>query len=80
MDIKVLGPGCQNCQTLETRTRKVLDDLGLTASVDKVTDYSDIAAYGVVATPALVIDERVVVSGRVPAVAELQQLFAETTS
>ena len=63
MDIKILGPGCRNCATLEKRTHEALAELGQDATVTKVTDYAEIAAYGVMQTPALVIDEQVVVSG-----------------
>ena len=57
MKIKVLGPGCKNCVNLEKNTRAALAELGLDADVEKVTDYGDIAAYGVMKTPGLVIDE-----------------------
>ncbi len=76
MDIKVLGPGCRNCQTLEARTQEALADLGLGATVEKVTDYPTIVGYGVMSTPALVVDEQVVVSGRVPTTAQLRELIA----
>lgn len=75
MKIKVLGSGCANCQTLEKRTTQALDLLGLDAKVEKVTDYAAIAAYGVMSTPALVIDDQVVLAGRVPKVAELQMVL-----
>ena len=75
MKIKVLGSGCANCQTLEKRTAQAVSLLGLDADIEKVTDYVDIAAYGVMSTPALVIDEQVVLAGRVPKVAELQTLL-----
>ena len=75
MKIKVLGSGCANCQTLEKRTTQALDLLGLDAKVEKVTDYAAIAAYGVMSTPALVIDDQVVLTGRVPKVAELQMVL-----
>lgn len=65
MLIKVLGPGCKNCVALEKATREAIDRLGLDATVEKVTDYAAIAGYGVMATPALVVDEKVVSSGRV---------------
>ena len=66
MEIKVLGPGCKNCVNLEKNTHKALEQLQADAEVIKVTDYADIAAYGIMSTPGLVIDEEVVVSGRVP--------------
>ncbi|MCX6397995.1 MAG: thioredoxin family protein [Propionibacteriales bacterium] len=71
MIIKVLGPGCRNCRDLEAATRRALDELGTSAELEKVTDYPTIARYGVMATPALVIDERVVCSGRVPGADEI---------
>jgi small redox-active disulfide protein 2 len=73
--IKVLGPGCGNCERLEARTREALESLGLQATVAKVTDYGEIAGYGVMKTPGLVVDERVVVSGRVPTTSEIRQLL-----
>ena len=74
MDIKILGPGCRNCATLEKRTHEALAELGQDATVTKVTDYAEIAAYGVMQTPALVIDEQVVVSGKVPVTRALREL------
>ena len=75
MDIKVLGPGCANCTTLEKRTNDALAATGVAATIEKVTDFAEIAAYGVMSTPALVIDEQVVVSGRVPKVDEIEALL-----
>lgn len=65
MLVKVLGPGCRNCIALEQATKEAIDRLGLDATVEKVTDVAAIAGYGVMATPALVVDERVVSAGRV---------------
>ncbi|MCB2224421.1 MAG: TM0996/MTH895 family glutaredoxin-like protein [Actinobacteria bacterium] len=76
MQIKVLGAGCANCHTLEDRTREAVAQAGLSADVEMVTDYGVIAGYGVLATPALVIDETVVFSGRVPDVPELVSIVA----
>jgi small redox-active disulfide protein 2 len=75
MKIQVLGPGCQNCVTLESRTRRALAACGREATVEKVTDYAEIARLGVMKTPGLVIDGKVVVSGRVPSVEEIQALL-----
>lgn len=75
MDIKVLGPGCRNCETLEQRTREALTGLGREAPIGKVTDAVEIVGYGVLSTPGLVVDGEVVVSGRVPSVAELTELL-----
>jgi len=78
MEIKILGPGCRNCTTLEQRTREALVELQLDATLTKVTDYGEIAAYGVMSTPALVIDEKVVVAGRVPTSRALRELLTTT--
>ena len=76
MIVKVLGPGCANCRKLEQVTHTALDELGLEATVEKVTDYGVIAGYGVMRTPALVVDEMVVSSGRVPSSAQVRELLA----
>ncbi|WP_454227183.1 thioredoxin family protein [Propioniciclava flava] len=76
MHIKVLGPGCANCVNLEKNTRAALASLGMEASVEKVTDYADIAGDGIMRTPGLVVDEQVVLSGRVAKPAEIAQLLA----
>lgn len=75
MDIKILGPGCRNCVTLEQRTREALAELSVPATITKVTDVAEIAGYGVMRTPALVVDDHVLVSGRVPTVAQLRDLL-----
>jgi small redox-active disulfide protein 2 len=80
MDIKVLGPGCRNCALLEARTREALADLGRDATIGKVTDFAEIAAYGVMRTPALVVDGQVVVSGKVPTARRLSALVAEAST
>jgi len=77
MDIKILGTGCVNCKNLEAVTRGALDDLGLHVEIDKVTDPSDILSWGVMSTPALVIDDEVVLSGRVPSRAQIKELLTQ---
>ena len=79
MNIKVLGSGCRNCVRLERAAREAVADLHLDAEVEKVTDVAVIAGYGVLATPGLVVDEQVVVSGRVPSVEELRGMLAART-
>ena len=66
VDVKVLGAGCPNCKKLEAETRAALDALSIDYELTKVTDYADIAAYGVLQTPALVMNERVVSAGKIP--------------
>ncbi|MCM0619298.1 thioredoxin family protein [Nocardioides bruguierae] len=75
LQIAVLGPGCRNCRALEKATRRALDELGLDAEISHVTDYAAIAALGVLATPGLEVDGQVVLSGRVPSVAEVKDLL-----
>ncbi len=76
MLIKVLGPGCANCVNLEKHTREALASLGLEADVEKVTDDAAIAGYGVMKTPGLVIDEELVLSGRVAKADEIARLLS----
>lgn len=79
MTIKVLGPGCMNCRTLELRTREALAQTGLTATVEKVADLDRIVAYGVLRTPGLVIDEKLVWQGSVPTVEKIKEIIAAHT-
>jgi small redox-active disulfide protein 2 len=65
--IKILGPGCANCRRMEEVARKAAADLGVEAEFVKVTDTNDILAYDILSTPGLVINEKVVCSGRIPA-------------
>lgn len=76
MDIKILGSGCTKCQTLERITHEAVDELGLSADFEKITDPGEIAAWGVMSTPALVIDDQVVLSGRVPTSDDIKRLLA----
>ncbi len=71
VSIKVLGAGCPNCRKLEALAREVVGELGADASVEHVQDFRKIAAYGVMATPGLVVDEVVRSAGRVPSKAEV---------
>lgn len=75
MEIKILGPGCPKCKTLDQLTREVVEQNGIDATVVKVEDIVAIMNYGVMSTPALVIDEKVVVKGRVPSADELKKLL-----
>ena len=75
MTIKVLGSGCINCKTLEKRTIEALQDLKMEAVIEKVEDYQKIASYGIMRTPGLVIEEKVVVAGFVPPVEKLKEIL-----
>jgi small redox-active disulfide protein 2 len=76
MIIKILGSGCANCANLEKATREAATDLGIEATFEKVTDYALIASYGVMRTPALVVDETLVLSGRVPTTTQVRDILA----
>jgi small redox-active disulfide protein 2 len=71
LTIKVLGPGCANCERMEQLVRKIVDDLAVEAHIEKISDMQQILEYGVVNTPGLVVGDEVVVSGRVPTEAEM---------
>jgi small redox-active disulfide protein 2 len=75
MTIKVLGPGCMNCRTLEQRTREALAEIKLDALVEKVTDFNDMASYGILRTPGLVIDGKLVLQGMVPQVQKIKEII-----
>ena len=71
MKIKILGPGCAKCHQLEKTTREVVSELGIAADVEDVKDIKKIMEYPILTTPGLVINEKLVVSGRVPSKAEV---------
>ena len=66
LEIKVLGSGCTNCVTLEKLCRQVVAENNIEANIQKVTDFKEIAAYGIMSTPGLVINGKVVLSGKLP--------------
>jgi small redox-active disulfide protein 2 len=80
MEVKILGTGCPNCKRLEKVTLQALNEMGVQATVTKVSDIGDIMTYDILATPGLVIDEEVVASGRVPSKAEVAALIATALS
>ena len=71
MEIKVLGSGCPNCKRLEKVAQQVVSEMAVKATVTKVTDWDGIMAYDIVSPPGLVINEKVVSSGRIPSRAEV---------
>jgi len=78
MNIKVLGTGCSNCKTLEKLVRTTVEELKIDATVEKVEDIQQIMGYGIMRTPGLVIDEKVVLSGKVPSAKELVELIEKS--
>ena len=77
MKIEILGPGCRNCALLEKRVLEAIETLGVEATVVKVVDYDEILAKGVMATPGLVIDGQVVLSGKVPTTRAIQDMVRD---
>jgi small redox-active disulfide protein 2 len=75
MEIKILGPGCPKCKMLDKITREVVERNGIHANITKVEDIMEIMKYGVMSTPALVINEKVVVKGRIPSSDEIKKLL-----
>jgi len=69
--IKVLGPGCANCKRLEQLAHQAVDSLGIEANFEKVTDYTKIVDLGVMRTPGLIVNDKVVSSGRIPSEEEI---------
>jgi small redox-active disulfide protein 2 len=76
MEIKILGTGCPKCKTLEKLTRDVVEQNGIDAKIIKVEDILQIMRYGVMTTPALVVDEKVVIKGRIPSSEEIKQVLS----
>ena len=77
LTIKVLGPGCNNCKNLEARVRSAVEKLGADAQIEKITAFPEILEYGILATPGLVVNGKVVCVGRVPAEAEVASWLME---
>ena len=75
MNIKILGTGCTNCKNLEKVTIKALAELDINADVEKVEDIQRIISYGVMSTPALIINNQIAVKGRVPNLTELKEII-----
>ena len=77
MEIKILGTGCPKCKTLEKLTREVVEQNGYNATITKVEDIVDIMKYNIMATPALVVNEKVEIKGRVPSADEIKQVLSK---
>ena len=78
--VKVLGPGCQNCKNLEAVARKAAANFGIEAEFIKVTDWTEIKKYPILATPGLVINEKLVSAGRIPNESEVMTWLADAMS
>jgi len=76
MEIKVLGTGCANCKMLEKTVINALSEMDFAADVEKVEDIQKIMSYGIMRTPGLVINGKVVLSGRVPSIKEIKEIIA----
>ena len=74
--IQVLGPGCQKCQVLYQHVEQAVKELGLECELEKVTDISAIVAYGILSTPALVVNGEVKIVGRVPSAEQLKEVLS----
>lgn len=77
-DVKILGPGCKRCIAAAEMVRVEADRLGVPVSVEKVTDYAAIAGYGIVSTPGIVVDGKVVHAGGLPKAEDLARWLSET--
>ena len=77
MEIKILGPGCPKCKSLEKLTREVVAQNGINATITKVEDIMDIMKYNIMSTPALVVNEKVEIKGRVPSADEIKQVLSK---
>ncbi|MCK9413925.1 MAG: thioredoxin family protein [Prolixibacteraceae bacterium] len=75
MEIKILGTGCPKCKSLEKLTREVVEHNGIDATISKVEDIVEIMKYGVMTTPALVVDGKVEIKGRVPSSDEIKKVL-----
>ena len=75
MEIKILGTGCSKCKTLEKLTREVVEQNGIEATIVKEEDIMQIMKYGVMATPALVVNEKVEIKGRIPSAEEIKNVL-----
>jgi len=78
MEIKILGTGCTNCHNLEKSARQAVAELNLDATVEKVEDISRIMGYGIMRTPGLVVNEKVMVYGRVPSISEIKEILQKS--
>jgi small redox-active disulfide protein 2 len=77
LTIKILGPGCDNCKKVEAVARKAAANMSVSANFVKITDWAEIKSYPILATPGLVIEEKLVCGGRIPNEAEVSSWLAD---
>ena len=77
INIKILGTGCSKCNTLEKITKKVVEEIGIEANIEKVEDILEIMDYGIMRTPGLVVDGEVKINGRLPSEKELKAILTQ---
>jgi len=74
--IQILGPGCQKCQALYERTRQAASEMGIEYEIEKITDIDQMLSFGILSTPALVVDGAVKIYGHVPSVARIKEMLS----
>lgn len=79
MEIKVIGTGCEKCNRLYQNVQQAVNELGITANIEKVEELMDIVRLGVMLTPALIVDGKIVITGRVPDVKSLLSILSRNT-
>ncbi len=79
MEIKVLGTGCTRCKTLEQLTRQAVESLQLDATIEKVEDIQKIISYGIMRTPGLVVDGRILIAGDIPSLQDLKDMLTKNS-
>ena len=77
LEIKILGTGCPKCKSLDKVTRKVVEEAGLEANIEKVEDIMEIMKFGIISTPGLVVNGEVKVSGRLPSEKEIKSIITQ---
>ena len=80
MEIKLLGTGCPNCLKLENNTNEAIKELEKSFTINKITKIEEIMGYGVMNLPAIIVDNKIICSGRVPDVEEIKQMLEELTN
>ncbi len=79
MKIEVLGPGCKNCETTASRFAEIIEELGIEAELNHITDMNEVMERGIALTPAVIIDDEIVVSGEVPSRDKIKELLQQSS-